>query len=952
MTPQLFPPDHRRYRWLPALIPAVCLSIVLLGASALMLLEQHLIDTAGRNLALLAGELADKLDQMLFERAADLRVAAGTVPVLTHSAQLTALLTRMKEEYLLYRWLGITNATGVIVAATTPAQVGQSRNGTPWFDAVRTRKTLHVEAVTSSEETGSEMRAVALTVPILDQNGAFLGALRALVGMTDLEDTIARGVTGSTSLLDITHSLEWQLIDAGGRLLMDSMLREEDQINLRQLGVPSAQRVAQAVAPGWIEERHPRRGLRVLTGYARVEGLGEFPSLGWGLLVRAERETFLQPVSRTLWIVGLVLIGLVAPLVGLLAWLTSQLRRQWVDAQAHREQLYTTLLSIGDAVIVTDAQGRVQLLNPVAEQLTGWSHAEAQGRSLTDIFDILNEHTRQPVESPVTRVLREGVIVGLANHTLLRSRHGTERPIEDSGAPIRDVGGQVSGVVLVFRDISERRAAEAKLREAYAELSTLVETMEEAIITMDHDQRIWGFNAGAERLFGVHRAAILGNTLDDLFPPRLAAGYREEISRFIRSAERTCQVGPRGVLVGRRADGQEIPLAASLVKLEVGGRLRITMMLRDLTEQQQLETWRRAQYEVTKLLSQAPSLPELYPRLLEILVRGFHWTVGAVWLVDQPAGVLRCAAIWPETHSALAPFVQDTRQHTMPLGRGLPGRVWASGEPAWIRDVQLDPNFPRVLSARQTGLHGASAFPIKSHKTVYGVVEFFCREVREPDADMQAMMVEIATLLSQVRLREEAEQHLLQVQKLEAVGRLAAGVAHDFNNLLTVINGYGEILLAQLPVGDRRRVYAESILNAGKRAATLTQQLLAFSRRQIIAPVVLNLNDAITSLQSILQRLMGETITIITMLAPDLQTVRLDPSQVDQILMNLAANARDAMPDGGTLTIQTANVELDAETAGRIPGTQPGRYVILTVSDTGRGGPRHQSPHLRAVLYD
>jgi two-component system, cell cycle sensor histidine kinase and response regulator CckA len=181
------------------------------------------------------------------------------------------------------------------------------------------------------------------------------------------------------------------------------------------------------------------------------------------------------------------------------------------------------------------------------------------------------------------------------------------------------------------------------------------------------------------------------------------------------------------------------------------------------------------------------------------------------------------------------------------------------------------------------------------------------------------------------------EEQLLQSQKMESVGRLAGGVAHDFNNLLTVVNGYGELALRKLEKGNPLRPYVEEIKKAGERAANLTRQLLAFSRKQILQPKVIDLNDHVAEANRMLRRLIGEDIEIVLTLRPNLWKVRVDPSQLDQVLVNLAVNARDAMQHGGRLTIRTDNVTVDAETAQRGDSPQLGPHVLLTVSDTGHG---------------
>ena len=186
--------------------------------------------------------------------------------------------------------------------------------------------------------------------------------------------------------------------------------------------------------------------------------------------------------------------------------------------------------------------------------------------------------------------------------------------------------------------------------------------------------------------------------------------------------------------------------------------------------------------------------------------------------------------------------------------------------------------------------------------------------------------------------RLQLENQLRQAQKLESVGRLAGGVAHDFNNLLTVINGYSDFLLDRLKSPDPLRPYAEAISNAGERAASLIEQLLAFSRKQMIEPKVLDLNTTIRESVPMLERLIGEDIALEAHLDATLGQVMADPNQVQQVIMNLAVNARDAMVDGGTLDIETMNGEINEESSASLQSAAPpGRYVLMSVTDTGQG---------------
>jgi signal transduction histidine kinase len=203
----------------------------------------------------------------------------------------------------------------------------------------------------------------------------------------------------------------------------------------------------------------------------------------------------------------------------------------------------------------------------------------------------------------------------------------------------------------------------------------------------------------------------------------------------------------------------------------------------------------------------------------------------------------------------------------------------------------------------------------------------------EIDAPPSLLRKKIERLVSHRRL----EDQLLQSQKMEAVGRLAGGVAHDFNNLLTAIIGYSQLLLGGFDISDPRRESLEEIEKAGKRAAALTSQLLAFSRKQVLQMRLLDLNSVVSNMETMLRRLIGEDVELAVALRPGIGIVKADQGQLEQVIMNLAVNARDAMPQGGKMTIETAAASLDEEYAREHIGVQPGRYVMLAISDTGSG---------------
>jgi signal transduction histidine kinase len=234
------------------------------------------------------------------------------------------------------------------------------------------------------------------------------------------------------------------------------------------------------------------------------------------------------------------------------------------------------------------------------------------------------------------------------------------------------------------------------------------------------------------------------------------------------------------------------------------------------------------------------------------------------------------------------------------------------------------------------------------------VVEFFSRQVREPDDELLNMVADVGLKIGQFGERARAEEalhqaeaQLQQSQKMEAVGRLAGGVAHDFNNLLTVIRGYSELILSRLQPDDPMRREMEEVKKAADRAAGLTGQLLAFSRRQFVSAKVVDLNAVVMNMDGMLRRLVGEDIIeLCADLEPQLGSIKADPGQLEQVIMNLAVNARDAMPTGGRLTIETRNVTIGKGHRRETMMLEEGSYVLLALRDTGQGMSEEVQAHL------
>lgn len=498
------------------------------------------------------------------------------------------------------------------------------------------------------------------------------------------------------------------------------------------------------------------------------------------------------------------------------------------------------------------------------------------------------------------------------------------------------------------------RAAESALLQSQQRIKAVVDTSLDAVISMDAEGRVTEWNVQAVRLFGWTRHEAIGRSFAEIvIPPQYREMYEQGLHHFLTTGE-----GPffnrRVETTATRKDGHEFPVELTVSPSLIGHTHIFSVFVRDITDRRQTEQRLAAQFAVSQIVGEAQGLDGAIPKILQAIAEHLGWDLSIFWMGDEPTRELRCFDMWVAEPGRATDFLGATWRQTFPAGVGLPGRVLATGKPAWVRDVVTDPNYPRRDVAFQAGLHGAFCFPVKVGGDVAAVVELYTREVREPDEELIRMATDLGLRIGQfmTRLRaEEALRHtedqLRQSQKMEAVGRLAGGVAHDFNNLLTVIRGYCELILGRLRDDEPMKKEVEEVKKAGDRAAALTNQLLAFSRRQFVTAKVVNLNEIISGMDGMLRRLIGEDlIELCTVLDPALANVKVDPGQLEQVIMNLAVNAHDAMPNGGKLIIETTNASIDRGHPLAPFSLEPGEYVSLIVSDTGYGMDEKTQTHI------
>ncbi|MDR3553575.1 MAG: PAS domain S-box protein [Syntrophobacteraceae bacterium] len=645
-----------------------------------------------------------------------------------------------------------------------------------------------------------------------------------------------------------------------------------------------------------VVEGRDYRGVEVLSVLEAI------PYSPWFLVAKMDKaEVLADWRSRSLLILALTL-GLA---MGTLAaggmvyqrFAKEHYRSLFRSEAARREseaKYRTTLMSIGDAVIVTDIEGGVRVLNPVAETLTGWRQEEACGKPFAEVFPILNEQTRQPAKDPVASVLRDGAIVGLANHTVLISRDGREFAIADSAAPILDETGKVNGVVVVFRDQTSERRAEKELQRSNENYRLLVRNIPGVVFR--------GYGDGGAEFFDDKIRFLTGYPVEDFASRKLKWTrliHPEDLSHAEESFLRALREGRECIREYRlkRSDGEYVWLQErTQIICQEDGRLDyVSGIMFDITERKLTER----------------SLEDT-----ETKIRGILDNIGiGVALLSPGMEVLEMNRQMHQWFPAVEPAKHPIcyRAFNDPPGEA------------------VCHNCPACKTLRDGLPHEETTQIVRD-----GRVRNY-RIVSSPIPGPSGKITAVIEMVDDITEKLSLEAQFRQAQRMEAVGRLAGGVAHDFNNMLGIILGYTEMALSKLSPDNPLFANLQEIMKAAQRSADLTRQLLAFARKQTVAPRVLDLNETVEGMLKILRRLIGENIDLTWLPGKNLWPVKMDPSQIDQVLANLCVNARDAITDNGMVTIETKNVFFDHISPVEPVGFVPGEYLLLAVSDDGCG---------------
>jgi hypothetical protein len=587
-----------------------------------------------------------------------------------------------------------------------------------------------------------------------------------------------------------------------------------------------------------------------------------------------------------------------------------------------------TIQSTGDIISITDLEGRFTFVNRAFLTNYGYGESEVMGRGVA-----LIDSPRNP--PGLQREIREATQGGTWRGELWnRRKDGTEFPVELTTSQIRDPDGRVVGLVGVWSDITERRRSETVQVAVYniAEAASAADSLDTLLQAV---HRIVGELMPAENFFvALHdRAAGLLTFpyfVDQVDTADAARPLSRGLTEYVLRAGRPLLGTPDSVAALERSGEVELIGAPSLdwlgVPLKVGADTIGVLTVQSYTEgvrfgARELEILEFVSAQVAMAIERTRSAQRL--QASETKYRQlFEGNPEAMFVYD--AETLRFLAV---NEAAVRNYGYAREEF---LGMTL-------------LDIRPEEEVGRLVATLAQYRGGTARATGLRHRHKDGTLVDV--EVTFDDIDFAGRPARLA-VVEDVTERRRLEEQLRQAQKMEAVGQLAGGIAHDFNNLLTAIIGYATLLDRALPVDTDVREDVQEIIGAARRAGNLTHQLLAFSRKQVLRPTVLDVNVVVRDMERILQRVIGEHITLHTKLDPGLAYVLADASQLEQVIMNLAVNARDAMPAGGRITIETANVPLDAELALAHPEAGPGVHVLVAVSDTGEGMTAEVKAHL------
>lgn len=621
------------YRWLPGLIVVVTAIALLSGVFAIQYVKARLLARSGDALTLAAIGATANLDLLMAERYGDIQMMAQATVFRHQDAEaMITYLRQLQKVYPDYLWLGFADRRGRIIAATDRLAVGSDVRMRTWFQIARTGGGPHIEDAAPSREANGTF-AVTLSAPVaLTDAGEFGGVVVAQMGLPTLEDTVAHVAIAVQAQLGTQSRVEWQVLNSAGDVMADSILREEGTTNLYRLGVPSALLVKSG-PPGFVEERHRRRAIDVLTGYARAKGSLDSPSLGWAVLIRQDRSEILAPIRHVMWFLAAGGSVVFLPTVGLLMWSIRQLQQEWAISVLRSDAMFGLVRAAQQLTSERDLETLLRRLTDIGRELTGATYGAigvfdqsgaALGKFVTSGMDpateaaigtppvgkgLLGYLTETDGVLRVQDITRHPAAVGVPpHHPVMRSflgasirTHGSlfgrlyltnKQGPGKAEAEFTELDGQVVAALASQAGVAIRNATLLQeLTEAETKSRLLLESTGEGICGLDLEGRCIFINQAAIAMLGYRKEELLGQSLHQLVHHRYPDGFPYPLERCpIFRAYQTgqgCRVDDEYLI---RKDGTTFPVGMSAHPILDHGRVTgAVVTFQDISERQQAQ---------------------------------------------------------------------------------------------------------------------------------------------------------------------------------------------------------------------------------------------------------------------------------------------------------------------------------------------------------------------------
>jgi PAS domain S-box-containing protein len=560
--------------------------------------------------------------------------------------------------------------------------------------------------------------------------------------------------------------------------------------------------------------------------------------------------------------------------------------------------LSTILNSIGDAVIATDAEERIRFINPVAETITNWKQQEVLGEKFSEVYRVRNEITNEVIENPATRVIREGITVGMANHTVLLTKDDCKIPVEDTASPICDENGEIIGVVIIFHDVSERRRKEEQIRK----LSSAVEQSPSVVVITNFAGDIEYVNPKFTKLTGYEFEEVKYKN-----SRILKSGKTDPVIYEVLWESITAGHEWRGELQNKKKNGEFYWESISISPLR-DSENKITHFIavkEDITQRKHAE-------EATRRAEIALAAEK---ERLAVTLRSIG---DAVISTDTEAGIVLV--------NREAEKLTGYEQHEI-LGKNFTEVFELINE---MTGEPFDDPIEKVLTNGGI-IEQTHQVALMTKDNIQRCIAYNASPLRDSKSTIIGAVMVFRDITEQIKMEEE----LRRAQKLDSLSLLTGGIAHDFNNILTAIAG--NLSLAKINLQPTEKIYqrVSQAENATLRAQDLTQQLLTFAKGGAPIKKMASLGEMVKDVTSFVLR--GSNVKCEYYIQENLWSAEVDIGQISQVLNNLVINATQAMPDGGTVKISGKNVTIDDSINDNGNTFNKGNYIQISVQDNGIG---------------